>query len=170
MSRPQVTLILWASLVILFALIGSWGFRAYKSYVETQRTLSLTRARHFALATSMLGGNEPEVDDELESTKTGIASEITIKNDSSHQIDSLTITELRYDNISLTTLPKTVGKIAPHKSVVLTLPVPGLKTTDPSFRKLSYKYRGAGGLVEASTSMGYPPVSSTHHPIAKGRS
>lgn len=151
MNRAVVNFILCCSLVILAALLGLAGYKAYQRYVRVISRPLIT----MPAATMML--TDPEVTHPLRMTTTGVVVDLSVKNRSGDLLTKVTITDLQFDTFKAAGQPKTFVNIAPGATVKVTLPVPGLKSTSTSYESVKYDYSWKTGGGSGFTSIGVPP-------------
>lgn len=161
MNKAVVNFILCCSLVILAALLGLAGYKAYQRYVRVITRPLVT----MPAATMML--TDPEINHSLRMTPAGVVADLTVKNRSSDLLTKVTISDLQFDAFKAGGQPKTFVNIAPGATVKVTLAVPGLKTTSTSYESVKYDYSWKTGGGSGFTSTGVPPSPSPAKKPAK---
>lgn len=155
MHRSTVNFLLAASLVILFSLAGLYGYRLFRNvYLPMVRPVPVGSSVHFS------AGPDLQIKERLRSTPSGVVADITLSNLSAEDFTRASITDVKYDSFSPKRLPIVVKSLPKGTSTVITVAVPGLKTTTPGYKSYDYKYDWPSGGGSGTFSTGMPPPVS----------
>lgn len=157
MSRHQATLVLAACLVVLAALGGLAGYRAYSKYY-----LPMTRPHPVPAATPRFA---PTID--VSDSPSGDVVEFTIENLSTDEVTKVSITSFSCGGIKAPGLPAVVTHLAGKSSKTLRIRVPGLKTARSGYKEVTYTWDWSWGSGTGSYSSGTPPVKTVATPKTK---
>jgi len=150
MSRSTATLLLATCLIVLAALLGLAGYRFYQRlYVQ----------RPVAVMTSVSMPPDIDVIANLRSTPTGVVVDVKITNNTSDPFREVRLTKLEFDRFAVPGLPKRIVGVKAHASTTVTYPLPGIKTTSPSYEDISYEYDMKYGSGSGSYGMGMKPAA-----------
>jgi hypothetical protein len=159
MNRSVTNFILALSLIVLAALVGLLGYRAFqKAGMMMVKPVSTISAPVFS------AGPDLVITDHLRSTSTGIVADIRLTNKSTEDFTGLTITALKFDSFSAKPLPIVEAGLKVGRSVTVTVSVPGLKTLTPAYKSYDYRYDWASGGGSGTFSTGMPPAVSPSKP------